>query len=388
MRPELRLRRRVLGALAAACALPRFAIGRSGGGLDQAVEQAFRPLLAAHDVDGMAVALTFAGERHQFAYGNASRQERTPVTRDTLFEIGSLSKTFTATLAAWAQERGKLSLADAPGRHVPALRGSALDRATLLHLGTYTAGGLPLQFPDDVTSLDAAIDYYRAFRPSAAPGAVRRYSNPSIGLLGHATAAAMGRDFVELCEAELFPRLGLAQTFLRMPPAALPRYAWGVNKAGQPTRMTSGVFDAQAYGVRSTAADLLRFLEVNLQPTALEPALARAVQATHRGHFEVAGMVQGLGWEQHPWPLPLARLLAGNSSTLALEPHSARVLPSSAGPTHRLFNKTGSTNGFGAYAAFVPSRRLGLVLLANRNIPIPARITAAHAVLAFLDTRG
>ena len=46
-----------------------------------------------------------------------------------------------------------------------------------------------------------------------------------------------------------------------------------------------------------------------------------------------------------------------------------------------LFNKTGSTNGFGAYAAFVPSRRAGIVLLANRNYPIPARIDAAYAVL-------
>jgi beta-lactamase class C len=51
----------------------------------------------------------------------------------------------------------------------------------------------------------------------------------------------------------------------------------------------------------------------------------------------------------------------------------------SRGPT--LFNKTGSTNGFGAYAAFVPSRRVGIVLLANRNVPIPARIDAAHRLL-------
>jgi beta-lactamase class C len=46
-----------------------------------------------------------------------------------------------------------------------------------------------------------------------------------------------------------------------------------------------------------------------------------------------------------------------------------------------LFSKTGSTNGFGAYVAFVPDRRIGVVMLANRNLPIPARIQAAHAVL-------
>ncbi len=53
-----------------------------------------------------------------------------------------------------------------------------------------------------------------------------------------------------------------------------------------------------------------------------------------------------------------------------------------SGPT--LFNKTGSTNGFGAYVAFVPDRRIGLVMLANRSLPVPARIAAAHAVLEVL----
>jgi beta-lactamase class C len=46
-----------------------------------------------------------------------------------------------------------------------------------------------------------------------------------------------------------------------------------------------------------------------------------------------------------------------------------------------LFNKTGSTNGFGAYAVFVPAKKIGIVMLANRNFPVEARITAAHAVL-------
>ena len=47
----------------------------------------------------------------------------------------------------------------------------------------------------------------------------------------------------------------------------------------------------------------------------------------------------------------------------------------------RLYNKTGATNGFGAYAVFLPEQMIGLVLLANRNLPIAARVTAAHAVL-------
>ena len=49
-----------------------------------------------------------------------------------------------------------------------------------------------------------------------------------------------------------------------------------------------------------------------------------------------------------------------------------------------LINKTGSTNGFGAYAAFVPKKRLGIVILANRNFPVEDRVTAAYVILASL----
>ena len=54
----------------------------------------------------------------------------------------------------------------------------------MLNLGTYTAGGLPLQFPDNVTDPASMLAYYRQWQPEYAAGTHRRYSNPSIGLLG------------------------------------------------------------------------------------------------------------------------------------------------------------------------------------------------------------
>jgi beta-lactamase class C len=96
-----------------------------------------------------------------FNYGLASREDKTPVNERTLFELGSVSKTFTATLAAQAIDQGKLSLADHPGKFLPALKGHAIDRATMLHLGTYSAGGLPLQLPDEVKDDVQLVHYYQ-----------------------------------------------------------------------------------------------------------------------------------------------------------------------------------------------------------------------------------
>jgi beta-lactamase class C len=350
-----------------------------------AVEQAYRPLLKAYDVPGLAVAVTRDGRSAVFTFGLADREGRRPVTRDTLFEIGSVSKTFTATLAAYAAALGRLSLEDAPSRFLPPLRGSALDRVSLLDLGTYTAGGLPLQFPDGVTDETAMIAYFRQWQPSAPPGTQRRYSNPSLGLFGAATAAAMGGDFAGLVEGRLFPGLGLAHSFIRVPAAERERYAWGYGRDNEPIRVNPGVLDGEAYGVKSSAADMIRFVEANLDPTRLDPPMRRAVEGTHVGYFRSGERVQGLGWEQYRYPVGLERLQAGNAPPITLESQPAERLDPPqvpSGPT--LFNKTGSTNGFGAYVAFVPDRRIGLVMLANRSLPVPARIAAAHAVLEVL----
>ncbi|WP_462121288.1 class C beta-lactamase [Methylorubrum thiocyanatum] len=351
----------------------------------EAVERAYRPLLKEYEVPGLAVAVTRDGQSAVFTFGLADREGQRPVTRDTLFEIGSVSKTFTATLAAYARALGRLSLEDAPGRFLPSLRGSALDRVSLLELGTYTAGGLPLQFPDGVAEKAAMIAWFRDWQPSAPPGTQRRYSNPSLGLFGAAAAAALGGNFTDLMETRLFPKLGLRNTFIRIPEAEMDRYAWGYGKGDRPIRVNPGVLDAEAYGVKSSAADMIRFVEANLDPDRLDPPLRKAVEGTHVGYFRVGAMVQGLGWEQYPYPISLERLQAGHAPAMTLEAQpAARLDPPQvpSGPT--LFNKTGSTNGFGAYVAFVPDKRIGLVMLANRAVPIPARIAAAHAVLEVL----
>ncbi|HEU0135111.1 MAG TPA: class C beta-lactamase [Allosphingosinicella sp.] len=360
----------------------------SGGGraeadsLRAAVDSAFRPLVREHDIPGLAVAVTVDGEEYHFSYGLASREAGVPVSKETIFELGSISKVFTATLAAFAEASGKLSWSDHPGRFVPELRGSPLDRATLLHLGTYTAGGLPLQFPQEVAGRESMLRYFRNFAPDSGPGARRTYSNPSLGLFGHVAALALGGDFATLMERTLFRELGLRRTYVVVPDQAMSGYAWGYNAANRPVRVNPGVLASEAYGVKSTAADMIRFVELNIRPRGLSGPFEKAVRTTQVARFRVGPMIQGLGWEQYPYPLPLNRLLAGNSTEIIMKSNPAAPVPGKgAGGACTLFNKTGSTNGFGAYVAFVPERRTGIVILANRNFPIPARVRAAHSLL-------
>lgn len=345
-----------------------------------AVDNAIHPLMSRHDIPGMAVALTVDGRDYVFNFGVTTRQAGAPVSDTTLFEVGSVTKTLTATLAAYAASIGKLSLSAHPSRYVPALKGTAIDKAKVLHFATYTAAGLPLQFPDEVEGDAATLAYFRNWQPTAAPGAVRLYSNPSLGLLGLVTAKALGQDFATAMQTQLFPAFGMAHSHVRMPEAAQPDYAWG-HRDGRQVHMQAGPLAEPTYGVRTTASDLLRFVRVNMDPSALAPALRRAVEMTQVGHFRAGPLVQGLGWEQYPYPTSREWLLGGNSEEMIFQAQPAQRLSGRPGDGPRLFDKTGSTGGFGAYVAFVPSRRVGIVLLANRNYPIPARIEAAWSIL-------
>ena len=353
--------------------------------IETVVNAAVQPVMQAQAVPGIAVAVTVNGKPHYFNYGVASKESAQPVTENTLFEIGSVSKTFTATLVAYAQATGKLSLSDKASSVLPDLRGSAFDNISVLQLGTYSAGGLPLQFPDDADAPDKMLGYFKQWKPTYAAGTHRQYSNPSLGLFGYLAAQSIGAPFDDVMEKTLLPKLGLKHTYLKVPQAQMGLYAQGYNKEDKPVRVGPGALDSEAYGVKTSAADLIRYVEANMKPARLEDPLQRAIAATHTGYYKVGEMTQGLGWEFYPYPVSLDKLLAGNSTQMAMAAHEVQWLtPPQPQPESVLINKTGSTGGFGAYVAYVPSKDIGIVILANKNYPNPERIKIAHMILSAL----
>ncbi|WP_311065872.1 class C beta-lactamase [Halomonas sp. DWK9] len=357
--------------------------------LESLLNETMTPLMEQHRIPGMAVALSLHGQRHYFNYGLADQETSTPVTDETLFELGSISKVFTAALTGYAQASGALSLSDPASHRIPALEGSALDEVTLLELGTYTAGELPLQFPETVKNETQMMDYYRQWQPASPPGSQRLYSNPSIGLMGYLTSQRLGQPFEDLMQEAVFEPLGLEHTHFQVPAAQQRHYAYGYSKEDEPIRVNPGVLDAQAYGLKANAADVLTLIEAHMSSTGLPTdegnTLDQALATTRTGYFEVGAMTQGLGWESYAYPVALETLLEGNSREMILAPNSAnRLTPPMPPRQAAYYNKTGSTNGFGGYVAFVPSEQIGIVILANRNYPIQARIDTAHQLLTAL----
>ena len=350
------------------------------------VDSAVKPLMAEYAIPGAVIGVTIEGKQYFYQYGVSSKTSGQSVTEDTLFEIGSISKTFTATLANYAQGEGKLTLTDMASDYVSALKGSHFDKISLINLTTHTAGDLPMQVPDKVTNNAELMDYLKHWQPSFAAGTHRNYANPSIGLLGMIAAQSLGKTFPQALEQTLFPQLGMTNSYLKVPSNKMADYAQGYDKQDMPVRVNPGVLADEAYGVKTSAKDLLQFVEANMQMHPLTKPLQTALDETHTGYFDVGMMTQDMIWEHYSYPIDLNNLLAGHTQEVVFGSTPVKpIVPPLAPQQNVWINKTGSTGGFAAYAAFIPAQKLGIVLLSNKNYPVPPRVTVGYQILTGIE---
>ena len=349
-----------------------------------AIDAAVKPVMTKYQLPGMAIAVLRDGKTHFYNYGVASKQSQTPVSEQTLFEIGSLSKTFTAALASYAVEQGKMDWRDPVSRRMPELKNSAFDRVTLLNLATHTSG-LPLFVPDSVQDTPQLMAWYKAWRLPSPPGSRRVYSNLGIGLLGMISARQLELPFKQAMEQRLLPAMGMHHTWIEVPQDKMGDYAQGYNKEDQPVRVTPGPLDAESYGLKSSSADLIRWLAVNMGQQKVDNDWQKAVSATHHGYFHTRDFTQAMMWEYYPWPVSEEKLEAGNSGKRILNGmRASAIMPPTVASVSTWYNKTGSTNGFSTYAVFIPAENTAVIMLANKWFPNDDRVQLVREIISKL----
>ncbi|TBU77969.1 class C beta-lactamase [Pseudomonas daroniae] len=372
-----------IGLFTASLAASLPAVAMSEQAFQTRAAEVFKPLMAKYDVPGLAVGVTWKGKHHVYTQGMADRAAAIPVSSDTLFELGSMSKTFNATLAALAQERSLLSLDDRVAAHIPELDRRPFGALSLMDLASHQSSGLPLQPPDEARDDASLMTWLKQWEPVAGIGHERSYSNVSIGMLGRISARAFGQPYAQALHDNVLQPLTLEDTYVEVPATQMKRYAYGyAREDNTATRVNPGMLDAEAYGLKSNIDDMLRFVDINLGAVALPEQLSAAIATTHQGITRTSEFTQAMVWERYPWPVSRERLLAGNAPAFALDSQPASRLSARDTSEHGvLFGKTGSTNGFGGYIAFIPDEDIGLVFLANRNVPLEARVDASFTLL-------
>jgi CubicO group peptidase (beta-lactamase class C family) len=299
---------------------------------------------------GVAVAVLRGEHTWHMGSGRLGAGRSSPPAASTIFEIGSVTKVFTATLLAAMVEDGLLRLGDPVQEYLPAgvklpERGRPI---TLGDLATHT-GGLPRlphgflvhsvrqrRNPYAWFTVDDLYAGLPSMRLRHAPGGRPRYSNLGYGLLGHVLALRAGRDYGELVQERICHPLELNDTGVSVPDAARGRFPQGHDRRGRPVPHWDLGALAGAGALRSTPADLLAFLRLQLGDG--DSALARAAALTHIPRARHRRMAFGLGWMH---------------------------LPPLRGSEHAPLFHNGGTGGFRSFAAFIPETVTAVVVLSN-----------------------
>lgn len=315
------------------------------------------PVAIENDAGGLASAVYVTGHTWFFNYGLASRAEKRKITSDTLFNLASVRKVFDATLVALGTLRGEMRLDDPINKYVTELHGDYIRRVTLGQLASHTSGvSLATDhppWPSKSYSFAEFIDVLNSWTPHAGeePGKQRIYSHAGYVLLQLALERRYGLPISELIENRILKPLGMNSTLLPergpdnhsiLSPELMQRVAQGYLYNGMPVGAPG---DQQSYydfagteQMFSTARDLAIFLDACFGAGAADPQLLDALQMTQREMIRVSQELgQAMAWE-----------------TVYLD-----------GIT--IVDKPGGLNNASAYIGFVPARKVGVALLANRS---------------------
>jgi CubicO group peptidase (beta-lactamase class C family) len=254
---------------------------------------------------GVAVGLLHEGDEQVAGFGVTSLENPLEVTPDTLFQIGSITKTFTGTAAMRLVERGELDL-DAPVRtYLPELRLSddeVAAKVSTRHLLTHTGGWIGDYFDDFGSGEDALARICESMStlPQLTPlGEVWSYNNAGFYLAGRVIEAVAGKPYEQAVQDLVLEPLGLERTFFFAEDVMTRRFAVGHhrNEDGPPTVARPwpiGRAHHPAGGLASTVRDLLRYARFHLGDG--EGVLTRAsLDEMQTSQLEVGSIFEHIG---------------------------------------------------------------------------------------------
>lgn len=308
------------------------------------------------DIPGASIGVLHNDTELYAGFGVTSLDNPLPITSDTLFQCGSITKTVVGTTVMCLVDAGLIDL-DKPVRHyLPEFRVQDADasaRATMRTLLTHTGGWLGDHFNDFGFGDDAVARIVREMEtlPQWTPlGALWSYNNIGYAVAGRIIEVVTGKSFEEVVHACVFEPLGLKQSLFFPTDVMVQRFAVGHNVYSGKHRVATpweiGRSNHPAGGITTTVVDLLRYADFHIQ-----------------------------GGKAHDG----TQVLSKRSALAMRQPHIKSTSRYEQGLTWwlgTLFNKThdqfiqhgGATNGFGAHLRIVPAHKFAIAVLVNSDL--------------------
>lgn len=298
----------------------------------------------------LVIGVTQRGQRAVLGFGRVAATNSVLPDARTMFEVGSVTKVFTALALARLELDGKLKLTDTLREVLPekVALAKSIEAVTLMHLATHTAGLPRLPSNLDASAANLANPYakYRTedlqqylagAKVNNPAGALMDYSNVGFAVLGQALSPKAGQSYEALLRSSVLDPLGLTDTVIQLSPDQRTRLTPGHSPKGEVVPGWDFDAFAPAGALQSNAADLLTFIEANLADadTSVGRILARARQLHKVGE---AGELP-LGWQRQ------------QDFQTGLE----------------ICWHNGGTGGYASMIAFCRKPQLGVVVLSNHG---------------------
>ncbi|MGI9567832.1 MAG: serine hydrolase domain-containing protein [Nitrosopumilus sp.] len=321
---------------------------------------------------GISVGLIDENGTQFFNYGEIKKDSGIIPTPDMIYEIGSMTKTFTAILAVKLQEERLLSLDDPITKFLPEFAGTYFDKnkITLYHLITHTSGlvEIPLRnYPRNLFAMIFRTNKGKVFPPrysydtsefleevsqiklKSNPGVTFRYSNTGVGLVGKILERITNSTYDKLIKDKICNRLEMNDTGIIVSETQKERLAMGYLYTGKEAEPINIPAVASAGSIRSTVSDMLKFLKANLElnKTDLSPVL---------GYCRTTKIKPKI----NPFLRSLSRLLYGVRST---EVGLGWIM--SDLDNIKIIWHNGGTEGFSTLMMMDQGKKTGVVVLAN-----------------------
>jgi len=296
---------------------------------------------------GLVVGIIDGVQRKIISVGKANKITNQILNKESLFEIGSISKTFTGILLADMVLKGELKLDDPVAQFLPktvTMPTRNEKQITLLHLATHTSAlpRLPTGFsPKDTTNpyadytVKMMYEFISNYKLTRDIGIKPEYSNLGMGLLGHVLALKAGKSYEDLVKERILNPLGMNNTTITISANQQKQLTTGHDLTVIATSHWDIPTLAGAGALRSSGEDMMTFLAANmgLNKTPLSEAMELSHQYQHEFGSETLSI--GLAWLT-------AQTEDGN-----------------------MIWHNGGTGGYRSFTGFNKKKGLGVVVLAN-----------------------
>lgn len=299
---------------------------------------------------GMVIGIIDKEGSQIFSAGQESEKNPRKPDANTVFEIGSVTKTFTSLLALDMQRRGELKLSDPISRHLPG--GTKVPKFNgqeiTIHNLAAQDSGLPFNpdnfdrtdFPDSYNRYSEKLlhEFLADFLLTNAPGTRFQYSNTGMALLGHIMERISGRSFGQLVEERIAKPLAMNDTRGKLTTGMSARMSQGHDKDGKPHPNLELQIFAGAGNLKSTANDLLKYIaaQIGLRKTTFSALIKRSHRQLHESS-------SGFGNTAMPWV-----------DQGVYQPTNSHLL-----------GHAGGTGGFSSFVGFDLRQHRGVVVLSS-----------------------